>query len=242
MDLLLISLAPVAVIAGYIWFRDKYEKEPILLLLLSLLAGVVIVFPVMAVEGFLSAVGEALSLNGLWEAAWSAWVVAGLTEEMFKFLALFLLIWKKPAFNDKYDGIVYATFISLGFAAVENVLYVLQEGYATGLLRAFTAVPAHAIFGITMGFFFGMAKFHPRERQSLKWKALFIPLLLHGVYDFVLFTGIEWLWILFLLFVIFLYVSGFQRVKHLSGQSYFKTDYELLNKKFSEQNQTEHNE
>jgi len=231
MDILLISLAPVAVVAGYVWFRDKYEKEPVWLLLLSLLAGMAIVLPVMVVEGVLAAVGD--PLEGIAEAAWSAFAVAGLTEEVFKFLALFLLIWKKPAFNDKYDGIVYATFISLGFAAVENVLYVLQEGYATGLLRAFTAVPAHAIFGITMGFFFGMAKFHPRERQSLKWKALFIPLLLHGVYDFILFTGIEWLWILFILFVIFLYVSGFQRVKHLSGQSYFKTDYELLNQKFS---------
>lgn len=235
MDVLLISLAPVAAIAGYIWFRDKYEKEPLMLLLLSLLAGVVIVLPVMFVESLLSLGGEPLS--GLWQAAWSAFVVAGFTEEVFKFLALFLLIWKRPAFNEKYDGIVYGTFVSLGFAAVENLLYVMQDGYATGLLRAFTAVPAHAIFGITMGFYFGMARFHPLETTGMIVRALLIPWLLHGIYDFILFTEIEWLWVVFLGFVIFLYFSGWKKMKHLSDQSYFRTDFDLLNKKLSREDE-----
>ncbi len=235
MDILLISLAPVAVVAGYVWFRDKYEKEPVWLLLLSLLAGMAIVLPVMVVEGVLAAVGD--PLEGIAEAAWSAFAVAGLTEEVFKFIALFLLIWERPAFNDKYDGIVYGTFISLGFAAIENLLYVMQDGYATGLLRAFTAVPAHAIFGITMGFYFGMARFHPEESRAMKWKALVVPIILHGIYDFILFTGIEWLWVVFLAFIVFLYVSGWRRIRHLSDQSYFKTDFELLNRKFTPKNE-----
>jgi RsiW-degrading membrane proteinase PrsW (M82 family) len=231
MDVLIISLAPVAIIAGYIWFRDKYEREPLRMLLFALLAGGLIVLPVIATESFISLIGE--PLDGITAIAWKAFAAAGFTEEMFKLIALFLLIWKSREFNDKYDGIVYGTFISLGFAGVENFLYVLQEGYATGMVRAFTAVPAHAIFGVTMGFYFGLAKFYPKKRSSLKLKALFIPVLLHGIYDFILMTGIDWLWLVFLGFVVFLYISGLKRIKTLSDLSYFKTDYELLNKTFN---------
>jgi protease PrsW len=231
MDLLIISLAPVAIIAGYIWLRDKYEREPVWMLVVSLLAGILIVFPVLAVESLLSAAGEIF--EGIASAAWRAFAVAGFTEETFKYLALFLLIWKSREFNDKYDGIVYSTFISLGFAGIENFLYVMQEGYTTGMIRAFTAVPAHAIFGIVMGFYFALAKFYPKKRSSMKWKALLIPLFLHGIYDFILMTGIEWLWIVFLVFLGFLYFMGIRYTKRLSGFSYFKTDFNLLNQKFS---------
>jgi RsiW-degrading membrane proteinase PrsW (M82 family) len=231
MDILLISLAPVAIIAGYIIFRDKYEREPVRLLFFALLAGILIVFPVLAVEHAISVIGE--PLDDMAGAAWKAFAVAGFTEELFKYLALFLLIWRSREFNDKYDGIVYGTFISLGFAGIENVLYVMQEGYATGMVRAFTAVPAHAIFGIVMGFYFGMAKFYPKKRSAMKMKALFIPMLLHGIYDFILMTGIEWLWIVFLGFLVFLYIMGLRYMKQLSGVSYYKTDYDLLNKKFT---------
>jgi RsiW-degrading membrane proteinase PrsW (M82 family) len=235
MDILLISLAPVAIIAGYIWFRDKYEREPLSLLFLALVAGALTIIPVVFVESLLSVPLE--FLEDLAAAAWKAFIVAGFTEEAFKYLALFLLIWKSREFNDKYDGIVYGTFISLGFAAVENILYVFSEGYSTGLVRAFTAVPAHAIFGITMGFYFGMAKFYPKISKTLRWKAFLIPFLLHGVYDFILMTGIEWLWIVFGGFLIYLYFSGFRRVKNLSDTSYFNTDFELLNQKLTKNDQ-----
>lgn len=230
MKLFLLSLAPVFIIAAYIYFRDKYEKEPIRLLIFSLLAGAISVVPILFLEGFLDSFTE--SFPGLLAAAWKAFVVAGFSEELFKYMALYLLIWRSREFNEKFDGIVYATYISLGFAAVENVLYVYEGGITTGLMRAITAVPAHAIFGITMGFFFGLAKFYEKERKSLRLKALIYPILLHGIYDFILFTGIEWLTVVFVAFVIFLYVSGLKRIKNLSNQSIYRTDYELLNKKF----------
>lgn len=230
MDLILIALAPVIIIAFYIWFRDKYEREPLQPLLFSIAAGILIVIPVILVESLLSEIAG--SLDKIPGAAYQAFVVAGFTEELFKYLALVLLIWKSPHFNDKYDGIVYATFVSLGFAGAENVLYVLQNGLATGLMRAFTAVPAHAIFGITMGYFFGMARFYPKRERELKSKAFWIPILLHGIYDFILMTEISWLWPVFILFVIYLYLIGLRRMKMLSVQSYYRTDYELLNRKF----------
>ena len=233
MDILLISLAPVAIIAFYVWFRDKYEREPVRMVLLAMLAGTIIVFPVILVEQGIQSIGQ--SFEGLSAAAWHAFAVAGFTEELFKFMALYVLIWKSPEFNDKYDGIVYATFVSLGFAGVENVMYVLQSGFNTGLMRAFTAVPAHAIFGITMGYYFGMARFYRKRQTELKWKALWVPILLHGIYDFILMTGIGWLLIIFAGFVVYLYITGLKRMKALSVQSYYRTDYELLNRKFGEE-------
>jgi RsiW-degrading membrane proteinase PrsW (M82 family) len=235
MDILIISLAPVLIIGGYIWFRDRYEREPLRVLVFSLLAGALIVIPVVFVEEFISQPAE--YLDDLPAAAWKAFAVAGFTEEIFKYLALFLLFWKSREFNDKFDGIVYATFISLGFAGVENILYVFSEGYTTGLVRAFTAVPAHAVFGITMGFYFGIAKFYPKKRKYMIFMAFFLPFLLHGIYDFILMTGIEWLWIVFLVFLLFLYISGLKRLRHLSDLSYFNSDYNLLNRKFTSNDQ-----
>jgi len=231
MDLIILALAPVFIIAGYIYFRDKYEREPWPVLLLSLLFGALTVIPISFVEGFLDQFTGLFT--GLLSAAWNAFVVAAFTEELFKYLVLFMLIWKSPEFNEKFDGIVYAVFVSLGFAGVENVLYVIGHGYETGLVRAITAVPAHAIFGITMGFYFGMAKFYEKEQKTLKRKALLYPIILHGIYDFILFTGIAWLSIIFVGFVIYLYVSGLKRVKNLSDLSIYNTDYNLLNDKLS---------
>ena len=235
MSLLVLSLAPVLIIAVYIYYRDKYEKEPIKLLLFALLAGGLTVIPILFVERFLSVFTSLFS--GLAAPAWKAFVVAAFSEEIFKFLALYLLIWKNREFNEKFDGIVYAVYISLGFAAVENVLYVMDGGLSTGIMRAITAVPAHAIFGITMGFYFGLAKFYRKETKSLIFKALAYPILLHGIYDFIIMTGIEWLTIVFFAFVVFLYIFGLKKVKQLSNQSIYKTDFDLLNEKFSKHNQ-----
>ncbi|WP_167614015.1 PrsW family glutamic-type intramembrane protease [Maribellus sediminis] len=231
MSLLILSLAPVFVIAAYIYFRDKYEKEPIRMLLFALLAGAVTVLPIVFVEMFLS---RYTSLFPRYvSAAYQAFVVAAFSEELFKYLALYVLIWKSPEFNEKFDGIVYAVYVSLGFAAVENILYVVNGGLVTGISRAITAVPAHAIFGVTMGFYFGLARFYERESAALKRKALLIPILLHGIYDFILFTGLAWLTVVFIAFVVFLYISGLKRIKELSSVSIYNTDYRLLNEKFS---------
>ncbi|MCK4749468.1 MAG: PrsW family intramembrane metalloprotease, partial [Bacteroidales bacterium] len=156
------------------------------------------------------------------EAAYQAFLVAGSTEEVFKFLALYLLIWRSPSFNEKFDGIVYAVFVSLGFAAVENVLYVLEGGYQTALVRAITAVPAHALFGVTMGYYFGIAHMYTELRSGYLRRALLIPILLHGIYDFILMVGIDWLLSLFIIYVIFLYISGMKKLKVLSDASVFK--------------------
>ncbi len=140
-SLLFISLAPVLIIAFYIYSRDKYEKEPLSVLIEALFAGVMIVLPAVLIESVL--VLPVRSSGSLMSAGYSGFIVAGLTEEGMKFLVLYLFFWRNKNFNEKFDGIVYAVFIALGFAGVENIMYVFKGGYGVGITRALTAVPAH---------------------------------------------------------------------------------------------------
>ncbi|TFH26864.1 MAG: PrsW family intramembrane metalloprotease [Bacteroidia bacterium] len=222
MAVLLASLAPVFIILFYIYFRDKYEKEPLRMLAKALLAGVLIILPVIFVERWLSSASPFSGKVGA--AAWHAFVVAGSTEEVFKYLALYLLIWKSPSFNEKFDGIVYAVFVSLGFAAVENVMYVMDGGLQTAAIRALTAVPAHAIFGVSMGYYLGIAHMYEELRKQYLLRAIAIPVLLHGIYDFFLMAEIGWLLILFIPYVVWLYVMGIKKMKVLSDASVFKPE------------------
>jgi RsiW-degrading membrane proteinase PrsW (M82 family) len=225
MEYLILALAPVFAIAFYIYFRDKYEKEPVKKLITAFIAGVLIALPVSLFETLFATFTR--QSDGYFKAFWDAFMVASLNEEAFKLAALTLLIWKSKDFNEKFDGIVYASFISLGFAAIENVLYVFQHGFSTGIARAITAVPAHAFFGITMGFFFGMAKFYPKKRKKYLWMAFLVPFALHGTYDFILMVGHIYLLALFIPFVIYLWISGFKRMKQMNNASIFRNDIDL---------------
>lgn len=219
-SLLFVSLAPVMIIAIYVVIRDKYEREPIGRLLLALTAGFLIVPPVIAVERSLMLFSG--SFNGMVTHLYHAFAVASLTEEGFKYLAFMLLIWRSRDFNEKFDGIVYAVFISLGFAAVENLLYVYRGGYQVGMLRAFTAVPAHAVFGVSMGYHFGMAKFYSEERRKQLFLAFIYPFLWHGAYNFLLMSGKSIYLILFIPLLFLLWRSGFRRMKRLSDVSVYR--------------------
>lgn len=223
--LLIIALAPVFIIAFYIYFRDKYEKEPWQLLAKAMLLGVFIALPVIYAEKLMQLLGS--SFTGVMKGFWHAFFVAALCEEAFKLAALYLLIWSNREFNEKFDGIVYAAFISLGFAGIENILYVMNSGVSTGLMRAITAVPAHAIFGVSMGFFFGMAKFYPKRRNKYLKNAFLIPFILHGIYDFILMSGLNFLLILFIPFIIYMWTTGFRKLKELNKSSIYNSDIDI---------------
>ena len=222
MTTIFIALAPVLIILFYVYFRDKYEKEPIGLLLKALLAGAIITIPIYFIEVGLSSFGATV-MDGSSQIIWSAFVVAAGTEEVFKFIALFILIWANRNFNERFDGIVYAVFVSLGFALVENLLYVIQGGIEVGWLRAITAVPGHALFGVTMGYYLGLARFcSGGERTGFIVRALFWPIILHGFYDYCLMSGIPLLMLAFIPFIIYLWIQGFKKMKQLSDQSRFR--------------------
>ena len=222
MNLILISLAPVFIIAAYIYYRDKYEKEPWRVLSRALLIGLLITLPIILLERLLSLY---LPYSHMSAAAYNAFIVASFSEESLKYLSFMLFIWTSRHFNEKFDGIVYAVFISLGFALVENILYVVDGGVSVGLIRSLTAVPAHALFGILMGFYFGMAKFFPAKRIYYLFLAWSLPWLFHGFYDFCLMTEHYLLLIIFLPFLAFLWFLGFRKMKYLSDRSIYRDDY-----------------
>lgn len=189
MNLLLLAVTPVLTIILYIYFQDTYDKEPTGLLVVSFLLGaivsVLLVFGLYFVTGHLLPITDKFSI---WQQFIQAFVVVALAEEFSKYIIVKYYAQTRKAFNEPYDGIMYAVMVSMGFACTENILYVLQGGYSTAILRAFTAVPAHATFGILMGYYMGKAKFS-NNRFLLNMAGLFLAVLFHGAYDFFLFIN-----------------------------------------------------
>lgn len=124
-----------------------------------------------------------------------AFCVVGFTEEFSKYLIVRYYSQTHKEFNEPFDGIVYAVVVSMGFAATENVFYVLEGGFSTALMRAFTAIPAHATFGILMGYYIGKAKFS-NNKALFNLTGLLFAIIFHGAYDFFLFIDfIPGVWI-----------------------------------------------
>ena len=189
MNLILLAVAPALVIMVYIYFKDRYEKEPIGLLTINFLLGatlsIALTFALSPlVNGLIAGWGQSDAAK----MALKAFIGVALVEEFSKYIIVRVAAQRRPAFNEKFDGIVYAVMVSMGFAALENILYVTIHGVETGILRAFTAVPAHASFAILMGYFMGKAKFS-NQRFLLNMAGLLAATLFHGAYDFFLFLN-----------------------------------------------------
>ncbi|MZP65346.1 MAG: PrsW family intramembrane metalloprotease [Bacteroidales bacterium] len=189
-------------------------------MLKALSIGAIIVLPVVFIEKQLSVPAE--KLEGISNAAWIAFIVAGLTEEGMKYLAFLLFFWKSSNFNERFDGIVYAVYISLGFAGIENILYVFSGGYSVGIVRALTAVPAHALFGVVMGYYFGLAKFYPKFRGVYLILAFFLPFVFHGLYDFLLMANSPFFLSIFIPLFIYFWIIGFRKISIASDASVFR--------------------
>lgn len=226
--ILLASLAPVIVLLCYIYIHDKYQKEPLPMLLKALAGGILAaLLDVLLLTIFQFAQVKSFP-NELFQASYQAFCQAAIPEEICKFFFLYLFIWKSRYFDEYYDGIEYAACVGLGFAGLENILYVFQGGMGVALSRALFAVPAHFFFAIFMGYFFAFAKFRPwKKRYYLSW-SLIVPIILHGIYDFVLMysdiintTNTSLALLLnggFLIFFIFVWRIATRRVKTMSGR------------------------
>ncbi|WP_298236744.1 PrsW family glutamic-type intramembrane protease [uncultured Algibacter sp.] len=196
MNLFLVAIAPVFIIICYIYIKDKYEKEPKILLFYNFLLGAIvsIIITTILYYGF-DIVLPLPNNTSIFQQFIKAFLVVGLTEEFSKYIIVRYFAQTKKAFNEPFDGIVYAVMVSMGFAATENIFYVLEGGYQTALLRAFTAVPAHATFGILMGYYMGKAKFS-NNKIILNLTGLLLAVIFHGAYDFFLFIDfVPGIWI-----------------------------------------------
>jgi len=188
MTLLLSALAPIAAIIVFIYVKDKYEKEPKRLLLACFLfGGIVSIIITTILYLFTDLILPLNDKYSILQQFIRAFFIVALIEEFSKYVIVRYFAQTRKAFNEPFDGIIYAVMVSMGFAAVENIFYVIEGGLPTAILRAFTAVPAHATFGVLMGYFMGKAKFANRVQYNLM--GLFLAVLFHGAYDFFLFIN-----------------------------------------------------
>lgn len=185
--LIALSLLPVVLLLVFIYRQDKYEKEPIGLLLLAFIGGMIAIPIDLTLVTFINVIYYSESVF------YSAFLEAGFCEELCKFAVLFLIVWWNRNFNEHMDGIVYATFVGLGFACVENILYVLQAasadlgaGFTTGIIRGLLSVPGHFLFAVIMGYFFSLAKFSDKGRFGYLLTSLCLAALAHGLFDWLL--------------------------------------------------------
>ncbi len=222
------SLAPVIFLMIYIYSKDKFQKEPLPMLLKALLGGVlaaaldVLLIRLLHLEYFNN------FADPLHQALYQAFFLAAMPEEFCKLVFLYLFIWNSQYFDEHYDGVEYAAFVGLGFAGLENLLYVWQGGLGVAISRALFAVPAHFFFAIIMGYFFALAKFRPWKKGLYLILAFVFPALLHGIYDFVLMyadliqgtsTGTaSILNIAFFIFFIFIWKIAKRRIENVTGK------------------------
>jgi len=202
-DPLLIGLAalPGLLICWYIYRMDRYEHEPKVFLVFAFLAGALATFPIIGLEEWLDSHAFLWRTHWLLELLVTA-ILTALNEELVKFVALVLFIFPWRFFDEPLDGIVYSVIVAMGFATTENILYGMEYGLGTTILRAFTAVPAHLVFAIIMGYYIGLAKFNIKKRNSLLLLGLALSVAAHSVYDFLIFQKIyEGLIVLAVVFV-----------------------------------------
>lgn len=189
---LIAALAPVAVLIYYIYRRDKYQKEPVKELLKAFGLGIMSVFASLLISTPLGSMGiYGNEPSTLWGALSTSFFGAAVPEEIAKFLMFWLLVRKNRFFDERMDGIVYASVVSLGFAAVENIIYLVsnyESWLAVGISRALFSVPAHFFFGVLMGYYYSLYRFCPSESKAYGWLILGAPIIAHGLFDTVLFS------------------------------------------------------
>jgi len=226
LNLALIAAAVVpALILMYIIYKlDRLEKESSHVLFQLAKAGVFSALLAMIEERVLCAVLNAALVPGsvLYNVILYFGIVA-FAEESSKYLLLKRNSWNFGEFNCKFDGVIYAVFVALGFALWENISYVLIYGFGTALVRAVTAIPGHACFGVFMGVFYALAKENELmgyHEQSGKYRllAVFVPALLHGAYDYIATSGSLVGSGVFLVFIAAMFAVSFHLVRKMSRE------------------------
>ena len=226
--MILLAVAPSIALITFILLHDRYDKEPFWMLAKVFFFGMLASVPILVVELLFSRYNF---FSGLFGIAIQAFIVVGFTEEFFKRLVVVKTALFHREFNEKLDGIVYCAMASLGFATVENVIYIVQYSSiepTIWIMRAVLSVPTHMLLGIIMGYYLGLSRFGPdRGSTVLNYKkALIIPVLLHGAYDFILMAGFDNYLYFFIPLVVLLWVLGMVMLRKFTKAS--KRDHQYL--------------
>jgi protease PrsW len=216
-SILTAAIAPGIALMTYLYLKDRYDSEPIHMVIRMFLIGVLVVVPIAVIQRGLT----------LWwgeEPLAFAFVISAGVEEGLKWFVLYHVIYNHTEFDEPYDGIVYAAAISLGFATLENVLYAFLQPATFGslLLRAMLPVSGHALFGVVMGYYLGKAKFAKSRSRQFLMMSLALPVFWHGLYDYIiLVVRTYWLWLIIPL-MLFLWIRGSVKIKSANNGSPFR--------------------
>ena len=218
------AIIPAVILLFEIYKYDRLEKESGGLLRSLVLKGIVATALAVVTEKIgIAILGRLFSDDSFIYYVILMYFVVGLSEEGFKYLLLRITTWNSPEFNCRFDGVVYAVFVALGFALWENISYVFSYGLGTALVRAVTAVPGHACFGVFMGTWYGLAKKQQlwgQEDLSVvsRTVAVVLPVLIHGTYDLLATMGNTWI---FILFIGVMFAISFRTIKKQSTQDHY---------------------
>jgi RsiW-degrading membrane proteinase PrsW (M82 family) len=187
--LLIAAVAPALFLLHFVYVRDKYEREPFSRVLIIYLVSFLAVIPAGIWESHVPFF-EHFGIGGV---AFATWGIVAVAEETLKYIFLRFLAVPHNSFNEVYDGVLYGTAVSLGFATAENIMYVVfsgHDGLRVALLRGLLSVPAHAMWGVMLGYYVGLAKFAPRRNNhGLALTGWAMAVFWHGLYDFLAFAS-----------------------------------------------------
>ena len=189
MGLIALAMGPGIAICIFIYYKDRYNKEPAKNLIFSFILGIFCVIPAIIFQMVLMPYIEPYMPGSIVFTAIATYGIIAFSEELSKFWVLRGYAYPKKIFDDPFDGIIYSIMVGMGFATIENVGYVLQHGWIVGIYRMFLSIPGHATFAVLMGYHVGLAKFNPAKRKGQFFLALFWPILFHGTFDFFLMYG-----------------------------------------------------
>ncbi len=220
-NLILIAAAviPALILMRKVYRSDRLEAESHRLLRALTVAGVLAALLALISERVLGSLLQRTVRNSDVYQLLLYFIVVGVSEEGAKYLLLRRRTWNSNEFNCQYDGVVYAVFVSLGFALWENISYVLHYGLSAALVRAVTAIPGHCCFGVFMGVFYGLARRAENQGQtalsrSCRILAVLVPVLLHGCYDYIASVGVS-TWY-FVGFILLLFLAAYRLVGKMS--------------------------
>lgn len=219
-----VAVLPIVLIGIYIYKKDK-QKESSNLLFKLFVGGIASCFPAVTIGLLFDSFLPGTDQMNFIQLFMYVFIVIALAEEISKWFFLYKISYNHNEFDSLYDMIVYASFVALGFACFENILYVYSSGIVTGLFRAVSAVPGHVCDGILMGSYLSLAKVNELNgnmKLSRKYKILsiLIPMITHGIYDYCLFLENSLFVILFLVFVVNLFIICINKVKDISQNNY----------------------
>lgn len=212
------AIAPGIALLAYFYLKDRYDTEPIHMVVKMFVLGMLVVVPTIILQrGMIMAFGDHIFI--------SAFLNSGAAEEFIKWFVLYHIIYNHTEFDEPYDGIVYAVAVALGFATLENIFYAWfeQTSFQQLLVRALLPVSGHALFGVMMGYYMGKAKFTEgsKSRRYL-WLSLLFPIIWHGLFDYILLMFKSyWIWLI-MPFMIVLWGRGLRKVNRANARSPFR--------------------